>query len=145
MKKLSKVRKKELKIPKHTPCPDCDGSRSCARRRGNLLRTAAERGELRYSQGFLAIKRNCPACGGTGKRIIKRCAHCRGEKLIRSEHNVKLKIPAGITDESRLRIRGEGEIGFYGGADGDLYIKINVEEPSFIQNAKEKTFTARYR
>ena len=102
---------KELKIPKHTPCPNCDGS-GAAPGGEVVCSDCGGRGELRYSQGFLAIKRNCPACGGSGKRITKRCSDCRGEKFIRTEHKVKVKIPAGITDQSRLRIRGEGEIGF---------------------------------
>jgi len=128
---------RELKIPKHTPCPDCDGS-GAAPGGEVTCSDCGGQGELRYSQGFLAIKRICPACSGTGKRITKRCSHCRGEKLIRTDHNVKVKIPAGITDESRLRIRGEGEIGFYGGPEGDLYIEIYVEEhPLFKRDAED--------
>jgi len=130
---------KELKIPKHTPCPDCDGN-GAAPGGEVICSDCGGKGELRYSQGFLAIKRICPACSGTGKRITKRCSHCRGEKFIRSEHNVKVKIPAGITDESRLRIRGEGEIGFYGGPDGDLYIEIYIEEHPLFKREGEDLY-----
>jgi molecular chaperone DnaJ len=128
---------KELKIPKHSPCPDCAGS-GAAPGGEVTCEDCGGRGELRFTQGFLAIKRACPACSGTGKRITRHCTNCRGQKLIRTEHNVKVKIPAGINDESRLRIRGEGEIGFNGGPEGDLYIEIYVEEhPLFKRNGED--------
>ncbi|MGB2693403.1 MAG: molecular chaperone DnaJ [Thermodesulfobacteriota bacterium] len=130
---------KELKIPKHTLCPDCDGS-GAAPGGETVCIDCGGRGELTYSQGFLAIKRACPSCSGTGKQITKRCPNCRGEKLIKTEHNVKVKIPAGITDESRLRIRGEGEIGFYGGPEGDLYIEINVQEHPLFKRDREDLY-----
>jgi len=130
---------KELKIPKHIPCPDCKGSGAAPGGEATCS-DCGGRGELRYSQGFLAIKRVCPACGGTGIRITKHCSHCRGEKLIRTEHKVKVKIPPGITDESRLRIRGEGEIGFYGGPEGDLYIEIYVEEHPLFKREAENLY-----
>ena len=128
---------KELKIPKHSPCPDCGGT-GAAPGGEVTCEDCGGRGELRFTQGFLAIKRACPACSGTGKRITKHCSNCRGQKLIRTEHNVKVKIPAGITDESRLRIRGEGEIGFNGGPEGDLYIEIFVQEhPLFKRHGED--------
>ena len=130
---------KELKIPKHIFCPDCEGS-GAAPGGKEVCMDCGGRGEIRYTQGFLAIKRACPACGGTGKRITKRCTNCRGEKLIRKEHNVKVKIPAGISNESRLRIRGEGEIGFYGGPQGDLYIEIYVEEHPLFRREAENLY-----
>ncbi len=130
---------KELKIPKHSICPDCEGSGAAPG--GEAMCTdCGGRGELRFSQGFLAIKRACPACGGSGKRITKNCSNCRGEKLIKTEHDVKVKIPAGITEESRLRIRGEGEIGLNGGPEGDLYIEVHIEEHPLFKRHNEDLY-----
>ncbi len=130
---------KELKIPKHTLCTDCDGSGAAPGGEATCT-DCGGRGELRFSQGFLAIKRACPACGGTGKRITKRCSGCRGEKLIRVDHDVKVKIPPGITEESRLRMRGEGEIGLYGGPPGDLYIEVSIEEHPLFKRHNEDLY-----
>ena len=130
---------KEIKVPKHIPCTDCDGS-GAAPGGETLCTECGGRGEIRYTQGFIAIKRHCPSCGGTGKRITKHCSNCRGEKYLRIDHDVKVKVPAGITDESRLRIRGEGEVGFYGGPSGDLYIEIDVEEHPIFKREGEHLF-----
>ncbi len=130
---------KELKIPRHTLCPDCDGSGAAPGGEATCT-DCGGRGELRFSQGFLAIKRACPACGGSGVRITKRCSNCGGNKLVRTDHDVKVKIPPGITDESRLRIRGEGEIGLYGGPPGDLYIEISIEEHPLFKRHNEDLY-----
>lgn len=130
---------KELKIPKHTFCPDCDGS-GAAPGGETTCSDCGGRGQLQFTQGFLAIKRPCPACQGTGKRITIKCSNCRGNKLIRTENNVKVKIPAGITDQSRLRIRGEGEVGFNGGPEGDLYIEIDIEEHPLFKREAENLY-----
>lgn len=130
---------KEIKVPKHVPCIECDGS-GAAPGGEVLCSDCGGRGEIRYTQGFLAIKRPCQSCGGVGKRITNYCSKCRGEKYLRIDHDVKVKVPPGITDESRLRIRGEGEIGFYGGPPGDLYIEIDVQEHPIFKREAEHLF-----
>ena len=128
---------REIKIPKHMLCTLCAGS-GAAEGGEEVCATCGGRGELRYSQGFIAIKRHCSACGGSGKRITKVCGGCGGDKFIISEQEVRVKVPAGITDGARLRIRGEGDSGFSGGPDGDLYIEINVEEhPLFTRDGHD--------
>jgi len=118
---------REIKIPRRTLCDVCGGS-GAAQGGEAVCRTCGGRGELRYTQGFIAIKRQCSACRGSGKRITKACGNCSGNKYTISEHTVRVKVPPGITDGARLRIRGEGDSGFSGGPDGDLYIEIQVQE-----------------
>ncbi len=118
---------KELRVPRRETCRDCSGS-GAARGGEVVCPSCGGRGELRYSQGLFAIKRACPTCGGTGKRITKACTRCRGERHVLAEHLVKVKVPAGISDGVRLRMRGEGDSGYLNGPGGDLYIEIHVEE-----------------
>lgn len=118
---------KEIRVPRHSLCVECGGS-GAAKGGEAPCRTCGGRGELRYSQGFIAIKRTCSTCGGSGIRITKACSTCGGKKFISTEHSVKVKVPRGITDGSRLRLRGEGDSGLNGGPDGDLYIEITVHE-----------------
>ncbi len=101
-------------------CPDCHGT-----------------GTIRLKQGFFTIARTCPKCAGEGKIIKDFCPHCRGRKRIQKDAKIKVKIPAGVENGNRLRLRYEGNHGIENGANGDLYIDIIVKEHSIFkrQNA----------
>lgn len=130
---------KELRIPRQEACRECGGSG--AARGGEVVCTSCGgRGELRYSQGLFAIKRTCPTCGGTGKRITRPCTSCGGERYVLSEHGVKVKVPAGISDGVRLRVRGEGDGGHLGAPSGDLYIEIHVEEHPLFRREEQDLY-----
>ncbi len=118
---------REINVPRRRLCGVCDGS-GAAKGGEAACNSCGGRGELRYTQGFIVIKRKCSTCGGSGRIITKACGSCSGNKFTISEHTVKVKAPPGITDGARLRIRGEGDSGFRGGPDGDLYIEISVRE-----------------
>ena len=70
--------------------------------------------------------RTCHTCGGTGKKIEKKCSRCRGTGEQMMERTIDVKIPAGVETGSRLRVAGEGEPGQLGGPKGDLYVYIYV-------------------
>lgn len=118
---------KSIKVPRQTACSGC-GGRGAAPGGDIPCQSCGGRGELQYSQGFFAIRRTCPTCGGAGRRIVKPCKECRGEGHLLIEHNLTVKVPAGISDGARLRMRGEGDAGQRAGDSGDLYIDVHVEE-----------------
>lgn len=118
---------KTIKIPRQATCSGCGGS-GAAPGGDVTCQSCGGRGELQYSQGFFAIRRTCPTCGGAGRRIVKACKECRGEGHLLIEHNLTVKVPAGISDGARLRMRGEGDAGQRAGTNGDLYIDVHVEE-----------------
>jgi molecular chaperone DnaJ len=122
----------EITIPKKIRCEECNG-RGAAPGGESICSTCSGRGSIKYSEGFLAISRTCGSCRGSGRRITEYCQNCRGEGSIRSDQTVKVTVPAGVADGSRLRIRGEGEVGIYGGPNGDLYIEIHVREHTFFK------------
>lgn len=118
---------KTIKIPRQAACSGCGGSGAAPG--GDVpCQSCGGRGELQYSQGFFAIRRTCPTCGGAGRRIVKACKECRGQGHLLIEHNLTVKVPAGISDGARLRMRGEGDSGERAGTNGDLYIDVHVEE-----------------
>lgn len=128
---------KEITIPKRIICEKCEG-RGAAPGGEVTCSTCAGRGSVKYSEGFLAISRTCSSCRGTGRRITKLCPGCRGDGLTTFDQTLRVKVPAGIDEGARLRMRGEGEHGSYGGPGGDLYIEIHVKRhPFFTREGKD--------
>jgi DnaJ-class molecular chaperone len=76
----------------------------------------------------------CPGCGGTGRIHNLPCSQCRGAGKIPREKRLEVKIPAGVNDGSRIRFAGQGNYGYQGGPDGDLYLVVTVKtDPRFIR------------
>ena len=94
-------------------CPRCGG-------RGQITTTQ----KTPFGQ-FQSVK-TCPECGGKGTVIKDPCPDCGGTGRKRVKTELKVKIPAGVDNGSRLRMSGEGEAGEQGGGKGDLYIYISV-------------------
>lgn len=130
---------KEVVIPKRVMCSECGGGGAAPG--GEIVCVmCGGRGEVRYSEGFFAISRTCSNCRGAGRVIKIPCPLCRGEGLITSEQRIKVKVPAGVSDGARLRIRGEGEAGYNGGPSGDLYVEIYVKEHPFFKREGKDVF-----
>ena len=83
------------------------------------------------SSGFFRMAQTCSECRGEGKIISEFCPKCRGEGSVRVTRNIEVKIPAGVDNDSQLRVRGEGEVGTAG--RGDLYLSIGVKSHSVFQ------------
>ena len=122
-----------LNVPRVVQCAACSGSGAKPGTQPVTCSGCGGRGQVRYSQGFFAVQRTCPQCGGAGKVIKDPCATCGGAGRVREEKQISVKIPAGVDDGSRLRVAGEGEAGFNGGPAGDLYVFISVREHEKFQ------------
>src|SRR5438045_2403872 len=117
-----------LNVPRVATCVTCNGSGAKPGTQPVTCSGCAGRGQIRYSQGFFAVARTCPQCGGAGKVIKDPCATCNGSGRIREDKTLPVKIPAGVDEGSRLRVPGEGESGYNGGPSGDLYVFISVRD-----------------
>ncbi len=115
-----------LTLPKHVSCPDCKGSGSLDGKT-EACRHCHGTGQVRRNQGFFQIAMPCPACHGAGQTILRPCPRCRGEGIVADKREIMVKIPAGVDNGTRLRIRNEGEPGTHGGPAGDLYVVLSVE------------------
>jgi len=123
-----------LNVPRVVSCETCHGSGAKPGTQPVKCTGCDGRGQIRYSQGFFAVARTCPQCGGAGKVIKDPCATCNGAGRVREEKKISVKIPQGVDDGSRLRVAGEGESGFNGGPAGDLYVFIGVKDhPKFTR------------
>ncbi len=124
---------KRFNIPITKTCPSCGGSGADSPSDIENCRYCGGTGQVRYSQGFFSIGRTCSRCNGSGRTISKACKTCYGQGRVKTEKELKVKIPAGVDSGSRLRLQGEGEGGIRGGPSGDLYVFIYVRKHSFFE------------
>jgi len=124
---------KEIEIEKLDTCDKCDGSGAEPGSRTINCPTCGGRGQVISSRGFFQVSQTCPRCRGAGQIIEKPCRQCDGEGRVEKLSRVKLKIPAGIAEGSRLRSSRNGEAGIRGGPQGDLYVVIHIKEHKVFQ------------
>lgn len=124
----AKGREVELQIPRNERCSSCEGTGAAAGTRPETCRQCGGRGQVHQTQGFFRITVTCPVCQGQGEVVTSPCPKCHGRGIVRITRELKVRIPAGVDNGSRLRLRGEGEPGVYGGPPGDLYVVVQVED-----------------
>jgi molecular chaperone DnaJ len=122
-----------IRIPTMEPCETCHGSGAKPGTQSKQCPTCHGRGEVRVSQGFFSIQQTCPQCRGTGKIIPEPCATCDGAGRVRKHKTLSVKIPAGVDQDDRIRLSGEGEAGVNGGPTGDLYVVVQLKPHSVFQ------------
>ncbi len=123
---------KEIKIRKLSTCDTCHGSGAKAGSGKTTCTMCHGAGQVRTSQGFFTVARTCPRCMGKGEIPGSPCSTCRGQGRVEKERVISVKVPAGVDEGSRLRLRGEGEAGLNGGPSGDLYVFLHVEPHEFF-------------
>jgi molecular chaperone DnaJ len=122
-----------IKVPTSVTCDACSGSGAKPGTKPVTCRSCNGLGRVRAQQGFFAIERTCPTCGGRGETIEDPCTKCSGAGRIMKERQLSVNIPAGVEDGTRIRLANEGEAGARGGPSGDLYIFLSVKPHEFFQ------------
>jgi molecular chaperone DnaJ len=127
---------KKIKIPRHGTCDICHGNGAKPGTAPQTCPTCRGRGQVTFQQGFFSVSRTCNQCQGQGTIIKEPCPNCAGAGRVRNMHTLSVKIPPGVDNGSRLKLRGEGESApATGGAPGDLYVVIQVEShPIFVRD-----------
>ena len=131
---------KEIEINKLDACGKCSGSGAEPGSKVTTCPTCHGRGQVIASRGFFQVAQTCPRCRGTGQAIANPCKVCGGEGRMEGRSRIKLKIPAGIEDGSRLRSSRNGEAGMRGGPPGDLYVVIHIKEHAVFQRDEENLY-----
>ncbi|MBI4470787.1 MAG: molecular chaperone DnaJ [Acidobacteria bacterium] len=119
---------REVRIPRLDQCATCRGTGARPGTTTTPCGQCAGTGQVRYQQGFFTVSRACGICQGSGTVVKNPCEDCRGQGRVQRERVLEVKIPAGVDNDSRLRIQGEGEAGSMGGPSGDLYIVLHVAD-----------------
>ena len=131
---------KEIEVRKLDTCDKCNGSGADSGSRTITCPGCGGRGQVVSSRGFFQVSQTCPRCRGTGQIIEKPCRQCEGEGRVERASRIKLKIPAGITDGSRLRSSRNGEAGIRGGPQGDLYVVVHIQEHKIFQRDEDNLY-----
>ena len=127
----------EISIEVDEKCATCGGTGA---KTPNDVQTCSQCGGAGYVSvkrqslfGAMTTQETCPQCGGTGKIIREKCKDCGGKGYIHKKKTIKVHIPAGIKEGQQIISRGNGERGYNGGPNGDLYIEILVKEHQFFK------------
>ncbi|MDE3201037.1 MAG: molecular chaperone DnaJ [Acidobacteriota bacterium] len=123
----------EVKIRRLEMCDTCHGSGSSSGKGPTTCPQCQGRGQLRYQQGFFSVARTCSGCNGTGTIISDPCQSCRGETRVNREKKLKVRVPPGVEEGTRIRYGGEGDAGRSGGPNGDLYVVLSVRSHDFFE------------
>jgi molecular chaperone DnaJ len=126
----------EIQVPRLDICSRCNGKGGEPGDGMATCQTCRGRGEVVYQQAFLQIRRACGQCGGRGQVIRKACARCQGEGRTRSDRKLRVSIPPGVDNGTRLRLSEEGQPGANGAPPGDLYVVIRVKEHPVFQRSE---------
>ena len=91
-------------------CPRCGGS-----------------GTLQDNQGLFSLSQICPQCGGRGTIVTTPCPTCSGTGVEHRNRTVRVRIPPGVEDGQRIRVKGKGGAGRGNGPSGDLFVVVRVD------------------
>ena len=126
-----------LAVPTSQPCPTCNGTGAKPGTTPKVCPVCNGRGLESESQGIFSISQPCSNCHGTGTVIEDPCPTCAGSGAQRTVRRLRVNIPAGVRDGSRIRLAGKGEPGPRGGEPGDLFVITRVQEsPVFKRNGE---------
>ena len=124
---------KTLDLKRNEVCGSCSGSGARKGTSPVTCTTCGGAGMVQQGQGFFVVQTACPSCGGAGKVVKDPCGDCHGQGFESKKVTIKVRVPAGVEDGTRLRVAGEGEPSREGGPRGDLYVYIRVAHDAVFE------------
>lgn len=120
-------------------CEDCEGTGAAP---GAVLESCVDcQGQGKVMRSLMGIVRTyatCPTCRGEGRLVSKPCQGCRGEGYKKAQRSLTITIPPGVTEETVVETRGEGQPSFNGGPPGDLQIYIRLKQHPLFQRDRNR-------
>jgi molecular chaperone DnaJ len=107
-------------------CSRCSGNGAEPGTTPLVCTNCGGRGVLDDNQGFFSFSQPCPTCQGRGTIVETPCSNCRGSGIEHRPREVKVRVPAGVQDGQRIRLKGRGGPGRNGGPPGDLHVVVHV-------------------
>jgi molecular chaperone DnaJ len=123
---------KKIKVSKYKTCDACGGTGAADQNSITNCQTCRGTGHVtRIANTMLGQMQTtsvCPACGGEGKSITRKCTSCYGEGIVQKEEIIKIDIPAGVGKGMQMTVSGKGNAPRRGGVNGDLLVVIDEED-----------------
>ena len=107
-------------------CHTCQGAGSAPGTRPETCPRCGGTGSLQDNQGLFSLSQICPQCSGRGTIVTHPCPTCSGTGVEHRNRSVKVRLPAGVEDGQRIRVKGRGAAGRGSGPSGDLYVNVRV-------------------
>jgi molecular chaperone DnaJ len=117
-----------LRMTSDEPCRSCSGTGAKAGTTPRVCPECMGTGQVAANQGGFALAEPCRACRGRGLVVDDPCPTCHGSGRAPSSRNMTVRIPAGVSDRQRIRLKGKGVAGENGGPAGDLYVVVHVSK-----------------
>ncbi|HEY2237511.1 MAG TPA: molecular chaperone DnaJ [Streptosporangiaceae bacterium] len=131
-----------LKLTGDGPCPVCHGTGAKAGTVPKVCPTCEGTGQSSRNLGNFAFSEPCKTCRGRGLVVEDPCQSCNGSGHAASTRTIQARIPAGVADGQRIKLRGKGAPGERGGPAGDLYVRVHVTpHPVFGRSGGNLTVT----
>ncbi len=116
-----------LQTSSDSACPTCHGTGARPGTQPTVCRSCQGSGmQTSASGGVFAVTEPCRDCRGRGMIVTDPCPACAGSGRSKATRTMQVRIPAGVTDGQRIRIKGRGGAGENSGASGDLYVLVHV-------------------
>jgi molecular chaperone DnaJ len=115
-----------LRLAGEGPCQTCHGTGAKAGTVPRVCPTCEGTGQASKNLGSFAFSEPCPTCRGRGLVVDDPCPVCSGSGRAMSTRTIQARIPAGVADGQRIKLKGKGAPGERGGPAGDLYVRVHV-------------------
>lgn len=130
--------KKSIRFKRHEVCDSCQGSGAAKGSGRKTCQFCGGHGQVIQSAGILRVQTTCGQCGGVGTVVEHPCSKCGGNGYRLRSITREVTIPAGVDDDMRVRLTGEGDPDPYGGPRGDCYCFIQIREhPLFERSGRD--------
>ncbi|MFC5909668.1 molecular chaperone DnaJ [Streptacidiphilus monticola] len=131
-----------IRMTSQAACKACAGTGAKAGTTPRVCPTCVGTGHVSRGQGTFALSEPCRDCKGRGLIVDDPCEVCHGSGRATSARTMQVRIPAGVSDDQRIRLKGKGAQGERGGQPGDLYVTVHVQpHPVFGRKGDNLTVT----
>ena len=129
----------EISMKKLKDCAECQGSGVDPNSVMSTCKTCGGSGRINVAEGPIQFTKACPNCHGHGK-VGRACLKCSGMGRIQGTEAIKVTIPQGVKEGSKVRVAGKGEPGFNGGQPGDLYLVVHLKPHPLLKREGDNLF-----